>query len=308
MKLSYIFTLGRRLSMENSDNTQEKSPVIIFIVVIVVILLAVIAWQFFNNEKSVPVAVEAPVEVVEETTESIIKPVDETLAEIEPQKEITEEVSTVIEPVEENPLPSLNDSDSWLQEKLQTMTWRKELLQLVIDEDMIRRFVVFTDNFAQGQLAYEHSPVVVPQSSFSATETKKFTKENGKIWLWNEKSSRRFSLYIDLLRSFDSESLVSWYMELKPLIDQAYSELGYEDIDFTETLQTAITRVLDMEIPKQPIEIIRPSVMFHYKDPKIEALDDADKLLLRLGKENLLVLKSVLLEVSEKIARKNAEH
>lgn len=291
--------------MENSEQTKKQSSAIVFIIVIVVILLTVIAWGFFDKENITPVVAKTPVETVEKIAKPIVKPVEESLPE--PQKEVVEEVSAVVEPVVKNPLPSLNESDSWLQEKLQTMTWRKELLKLVIDEDMIRRFVVFTDNFAQGQLAYEHSPVVQPQNAFSAIETKKFTKENGRIWQWNEKSSRRFSVYIDLLRSFDSESLVNWYMELKPLIDQAYSELGYEDDDFTETLQAAITRVLNMEIPKHPVEIIRPSVMFHYKDPKIEALDDADKLLLRLGKENLLVLKSVLLEISEKIARQNAE-
>jgi len=290
--------------MENSDQTQKQfSPMVI--IAIVVVLLTVFAWQFFNAEKSTQVIAEKPVQVVKkEVPEPIVKAVEETISEVEPQQE---DIQTIAEPVEKNPLPLLNDSDSWMQEKLKTMTWRKELLKLIIDEDMIRRFVVFTDNFAQGQLAYEHSPVVQPQSAFSGIETKEFTKENGKIWRWDEKSSRRFSLYIDLLRSFDSESLVSWYMELKPLIDQAYSELGYEGDDFTETLQAAITRVLDMEIPKQPIEIIRPSVMFHYKDPKIEALDDADKLLLRLGKENLLVLKSVLLEISEKIGRQDAE-
>ena len=36
---------------------------------------------------------------------------------------------------------------------------------------------------------------------------------------------------------------------------------------------------------------------------EVEALDDADKLLLRLGKENLLVIKSVLLEINERLAR-----
>jgi hypothetical protein len=43
--------------------------------------------------------------------------------------------------------------------------------------------------------------------------------------------------------------------------------------------------------------------MFRYKDAEVEALDDADKLLLRLGKENLLVIKSVLLEINERLAR-----
>jgi hypothetical protein len=90
---------------------------------------------------------------------------------------------------------------------------------------------------------------------------------------------------------------------MKPLIDQAYSELGYPDENFTEVLHDAITKVLDMEIPKDSLDLVRPSVMFRYKDAEVEALDDADKLLLRLGKENLLVIKSVLLEINERLAR-----
>ena len=43
--------------------------------------------------------------------------------------------------------------------------------------------------------------------------------------------------------------------------------------------------------------------MYKYKDESLESLDDAEKLLLRLGKENLLVIKSVLLEINEKLAK-----
>ncbi len=60
-----------------------------------------------------------------------------------------------------------------------------------------------------------------------------------------------------LLRSMDSEMLVQWYIELKPLIDQAYGELGYPDQDFTDKLHNAITKVLDMEIPKTQPELER---------------------------------------------------
>ena len=272
-----------------------------------VAIIGIAAWAVFQPKPEIK---PEPVKKVAETVVAPIKAVEAPPVIDEPAEQIKETVEPPV--VEEKPvikkpvLPSLDESDPWLQTKLTKMTWRKELLKLIIDDDMIRRFVVFTDNFAQGQLAYEHSPFVQPSTAFSAIKTDKVTPLNDKVWQWNEKTTRRFSLYIDLLRSFDSESLVAWYMELKPLIDQAYAELGYEDSDFTETLQQAITRVLDMEIPKQPLAIIRPSVMYKFKDPKIEALDDSDKLLLRLGKENLLVIKSVLLEISDKLARQSA--
>ncbi|MFT5759313.1 MAG: hypothetical protein ACI9LM_004070 [Alteromonadaceae bacterium] len=285
--------------MSDSTETIKKSPSKSLIAGIVGIFLALILlWAFLNNDE----------EDVIETAPVAIKQV---LAVIEDKPDVVE-IETVIEPVAEvpeqlvvvtAPLPTLDESDSWLQEKLPALTWRKELLKLVINDDMIRRFVVFTDNFSQGLVAYEHSPLVAPSSGFSALEEKSDNNESKTKWQWDEISTRRFSLYVDLLRSVDTDSLVEWYIELKPLIDQAYSELGYPDNDFSEVLQSTITRVLDMELPKEPIELVRPSVMYRYKNAEIEALDDADKLLLRLGKENLLVIKSVLLEINEKLTR-----
>lgn len=282
--------------MENSQSTQSSVPwgIIIGIIIVIVAIL----WFALSEDEVKPVVQPPVIEEVIETPlpePEIIEPeiVEEPIVE-----EVIEE--EVVEP--ESLLPTLNESDAWLEEKLPTITWRKELLKLVIDDDMIRRFVVFTDNFSQGILAYEHSPLIKPTTSFSGREI----NENGEVIIkWDETSSRRFSLYVDLLRSVDSETLVSWYFELKPLVDEAYQELGYPEENFTDILQDAITKVLDMEIPKERLELVRPSVMYEFKNEEIEQLDDAEKLMLRLGKENLLVIKSVLLEISEKIARES---
>ncbi|PHR81435.1 MAG: hypothetical protein COA59_15700 [Colwellia sp.] len=299
-------------SLEKSDQASQNKaswPLIAFI--ILVIIAIGIAWQF-TGDKSESTVLDKPVLIVEETLE-IVEPLPEPIIEI-PEVVVDEKI---IEPVKD-PLPLLDNSDDWLKLKLPEITWRKELLKLIIDEDMVRRFVVFTDNFAQGIVAYEHSPFIRPNIKFtpemdsvsfqeiiekpeqSSSNPSVSVKQN--VWQWSENSSRRFSLYVDLLRSMDSENLVQWYSEIKPLIDEAYNELGYED-DFTNTLQDAITRVLDMELPKSSMALIQPSVMYKFADPELEALPDSDKLLLRLGKDNLLVMKSVLLELHEKLAQ-----
>ncbi len=301
--------------MDNSNQVLEESaqeisnkaswPLIAFIILVVVAIA--IAWQYTGNkptpvieEKTKPLAKVSPKIEEVQTISEVIEPAIETPESVDEEKVV---------PIE-NPLPSLDESDDWLKLKLPEITWRKELLTLIIDEDMIRRFVVFTDNFSQGIVAYEHSPFTLPKTKFTP-ETNSVSFQNAdqsslnnkqNVWEWNESSSRRFSLYVDLLRSMDSESLVEWYSEVKPLIDEAYQELGYED-DFTNTLQDAITRVLDMELPKSSMALIQPSVMYRFANPKLEALPDTDKLLLRLGKDNLLVMKSVLLEIHEKLAQ-----
>jgi hypothetical protein len=285
--------------MENQAQTAKQTSWGI-IAVIIVIVIAVSVGLYFSNSQT-----EEPTEIIQPSIEAVIEPaaIPEPEVIIEPEQEdisIADEVEPEVEPEPVAILPTLDESDEWIQEKLPSFTWRKELLKLVINQDMIRRFVVFTDNFSQGNLAYEHSPLIKPSTKFSANEIKSGASSD---WQWDESATRRFTLYVDLLRSFDSETLVQWYFEMKPLIDQAYEELGYPDDDFTDVLHDAITKVLDMEIPTESLDLVRPSVMFRYKDANVESLDDSDKLLLRLGKENLLVIKSVLLEINERLAR-----
>jgi len=273
--------------MDNSNQALEQkepatqSRVSWFLIsfILLAVIAITIAWRYTGN---------IPVEV-QETPPLTISPVTEYVEIEVPDVIIVEEVPAEVieeEVVVANPLPSLNESDDWLKLKLAEVTLRKNLLSLVIDEDMIRRFVVFTDNFSQGDIAYDHSPFVLPKAKFMPYLK---NKSNPSTWQWNEGATKRFALYVDLLRSMDSDSLVQWYMEIKPLIDEAYNELGYED-DFTNTLQDAITRVLDMELPKSAMNLIRPSVMYKFADQEIEGLPQADKLLLRLGKDNLLIV------------------
>ncbi len=300
--------------LESSEQVnQNTAPWSLIIFIILVVIAIGVAWQYTGDKREPIIVTEEPIPLIEESP-IVVETPPEVIIET-PEPIIVEE--KIIEPIKE-PLPLLDNSDDWLKLKLPEITWRKELLKLIIDEDMIRRFVVFTDNFAQGIIAYEHSPFTSPNGKFTVAENESPSRDEPRREIqestenrpankqgtlqWNENSSKRFNLYVDLLRSIDSESLVQWYSDIKPLIDEAYNELGYED-NFTNTLQDAITRVLDMELPKSSMALIQPSVMYKFADPDLEALPDSDKLLLRIGKENLLVMKSILLELHEKLAQ-----
>jgi hypothetical protein len=292
-------------SAQSSSEQQSTGPNKSVMFVVVFFVLAIIIWFLLADSANTTETIKpvSAVDIIEVTTAPPKE--DITQLEVEVEKELTPVAPPVaLEPVEElvSSLPTLDESDSWLQMKLPELTWRTELLQLVIDEDMIRRFVVFTDNFAEGNIAYEHSPFILPKTRFTVGDKQENENNQAQTWQWNETTTKRFSTYVDLLRSVDSANLVDWYFEAKPLVDQAYNELGYDN-DFTLILQDAITRVLDMELPKSDMSLTRPSVMYKYQDADLENLDDSEKLLLRLGKENLLIIKSVLLEINEKLAK-----
>ncbi len=292
---------------EAQDSSDKNSgPLIIFIAAFVLVVIAL--WQFTGGKvekrpmdtgellKQAPEVKVIETPVVDENSVIEIAPVQTEAIKIEP---LVEEEIVVSQPAVV--LPKLDESDAWLQAKLPELTWRNELLSLLINEDMIRRFVVFTDNFSQGLLAYEHTPFIQPKTKFTVDE-QSVSGDKQNVWQWDSATNKRFDLYVDLLRSIDSATLVSWYFEVKPLVDEAYSELGYEE-DFTYTLQDAITRVLDMELPKSSMALTRTSVMYKFQNPQLEALADSDKLLLRIGKENLLIIKSILLEINEKLSK-----
>ncbi|MGJ8691319.1 MAG: DUF3014 domain-containing protein [Thalassotalea sp.] len=272
------------------------------IVIIIVIVLAAAGWWMLNKSSDADVVVmPEPVAVVEEV---VAEPEPLVAEPVLPASEFDADEAEAEEITPQIQLPTLDESDRLLIEKLPQITWRKELLKLVVTDDLIRRFVVFTDNFSQGNLSYDHRPFVLPTQKFYAQEVND-SETNESAWKWDESSTQRFTMYVDLLRTIDSAELVTLYFEVKPLIDQAYQELGYPEQDFTEVLQTSITRVLDMHFPQEDLKLSRQSVMYKYQDDELESLDDAEKLLLRLGKENLLVIKSILLEINDKLSRAN---
>ncbi len=298
------------MRIANEDSNQSSWVLIAVILTIVIGML--LFWKFGLSDEhfedtNIPIVIE-PIELIEQNL--ITQPIQEEVIIEQPMTEIVIEtpeeiedfeVEIIEEPIqtELQPILKLDESDSWVQETLISIIWRKELLDLVMNDDMIRRFVVFVDNFSQGTISYSNSPLVKPLNNFNVIDT----LNNNESWKIDQSSFNRFSRYVALFKAVDTDILVDKYIESQPLIEEAYAELGYSDSNFTEKLEASITKVLDVEYPKGEIEVIRPSVMYRYKDTSIESLDDAEKLMIRLGKENLLVIKSVLLEINEKLKK-----
>ena len=296
-----------------SSNDTKPTSWALITVIIVIVLGMFLVWKFlFSNSDSGEVTqiIETPIiteptinePVTNEVPSEPITRVDELTVE-NTENQTVEAIQENVETKTVSITPALDQSDSWVQQKLLNIIWKKELLELLIDDDIIRRFVVFVDNFSQGNIVYSHSPFIKPSTSFIGKQQleNNTISTDGPVYEFDESSFKRFTIYVDLLRAADTEILVEWYKELQPLISEAYSELGYPDKEFKEVLQSAILKVLDLDFPKENIELVQPSVMYQYKSPEIEALDDADKLMLRIGKDNLLIIKSVLLEINEKI-------
>ncbi len=240
---------------------------------------------------------------------------DDVVAKTEPQTQAPEpkeseaqleevSVATPIEAPSSEPeapsevsLPSLDDATpvvvASLEERIEA-----PLLDLLVNDDLVRRVVVFVDNLADGKVAKKHTPVVAPTESFSVIE--------GDIIIMDPKSYERYTPYVTLLEQLSSEQIVSLFERYQPLLTQAYEEIGYEK-PFKNTLIQAIDLMLATPSVNGSVPLVSQSVTYKYAYSEWEQLPSAQKQLLRMGPENAAKVKQVLKQVRSRLVKSESD-
>ncbi|MCF6434582.1 DUF3014 domain-containing protein [Pseudoalteromonas sp. MMG022] len=289
------------MSEPSSEHTHKKGPsrsqlllaasVLVALVVVVVFVLSKQNEHKQENTKFSQDVVEQPQSSQQLNTaqsqqqdvepENAPEPVEQPPQAQRDESPLEVETATPEEPE----LPALDNSDEVVKQSVAQLMSEKALALLVSD-DMVRRGVVFVDNLAKGKIAEKHMPVKKPQEPFMALE--------GDIVVTDPNSFERYTPYVDLLSSMSTAQIVRLFDRFKPLISQAYEEIGYDGEDFNLTLDKAITELLNTPIPKSNIPLIKDSVTYRYAYPEWEQLSEAQKQFLRMGPENMKKVKQRL--------------
>ncbi|GLS92361.1 hypothetical protein GCM10007916_34320 [Psychromonas marina] len=210
------------------------------------------------------------------------------LAQVVTIKPPTPQTNTTTENAE--PLPALHESDPFVLQNIKVVGDTS----LIVQNDIISNVVVFIDNFSRGELVTSFSPLLTPSEPFSIKEVK-------NILIMDSKSYQRYDNYAQLVDNIDVENFISLYSQLTPLIDQAYQDIGYEKGSFQDTFNKAITEVLDTPIIRYNIELNSPSVIYKYADENLETLPDTQKLMLRMGPDNLQKIQLKLAQIQNEL-------
>ncbi len=185
----------------------------------------------------------------------------------------------------------IDDSDASLEQSLSDIFGIDRFANLINREDILRHFVVTTENAESPKLPAQFSPFKPVGGSFLATT-------EGKNHFLSSANYSRYAPYVELLSTTDLKRLVNLYSRFYTLIQAAYQDLGTKDY-FNDKLVQVIDHMLKTPEITQPVQLIAMSVNYKYSDPKLEALSASQKILIRMGPANARVVKGKLHELRD---------
>lgn len=195
------------------------------------------------------------------------------------------------------PLPTLNESDPVVQEQLRKAAGPTALESFLVQENLIRRFVATVDNLPTKKVADRLRPVKPIPGQLVVTGD----ADAGERVTLSPENYARYTTFVKAVQAADTRQLVAVYLRFYPLLQQAYEDLGYPDRYFNDRVVEVIDHLLATPQVREPIELVRPNVLYEFADPQLEALSAGQKALIRMGPQNAAVIKQKLKEIRAQI-------
>ena len=203
----------------------------------------------------------------------------------EPEKEHHPIASTP-----DKPLPKLNDSDSDMTAALTGVFGKSPLDRMLVPEMVIRHIVVTVDNLPRNKVAEQMRPLKsVGGEAVVAT--------SGDTTVLTTENAARYAAVMKLVEGTDIKQAGALYIRYYPLFQQAYEDLGYPGQYFNDRLVEVIDHLLQTPDPHGPIQLKLGKVFYEYADPALEARSAGQKLLMRMGPQNEVIIKGKLKEL-----------
>ncbi|MCZ6502289.1 MAG: DUF3014 domain-containing protein [Gammaproteobacteria bacterium] len=266
----------------------ENRPIIIALVVVGLAIVGFIIYSVTSTEPE-PQVVSQPIAIPEP---------EPVVVEAEPETEIELE-TVVVEPVEileeAGPafvLPLLDDSDQLIRDGVVSLTRHEGVNVWLSPNELIRKFVAFVDGVANGQVVKEPVRILTPEGPFLVRQI------SDEVYLLDNVSYKRYDFFTAVVVSLDARRAAEFFLLVKPMLQEAYDELGYPNKKFDDVVFRAIGRLLETPVINEPIRLVRPVVMYRFEDKKLESLSAAQKQLIRMGPRNTRTLQVKLSEIA----------
>ena len=172
-------------------------------------------------------------------------------------------------------LPSLPDSDAMLRELAGTLSRNPLLARLVATRGLVRNATLAVVQIGDGKTPAVPLAVLRPPVRLQIAG-----QQSGRI---EPASHARWEAATTALLSVPPSDAARVYVNVKPLFDEAYREMGYPNGDFDVALSKAI-RVITAAPPAPPeMILLRREGYFEHVDSTLGSLQPVQKQLLLFG-------------------------
>ncbi len=238
-------------------------------------LVALVVWHTLLPQdrplKLTKKVLQPPAEKTQNPSETMVMP------------DLGSNTTPEIKPIPAVELPSLDDSDPAVKTEINQLSPETGVLSWLKSDHLIRRGVAIMDALKNGAIATKLLNLPSPKDRFTVK------KERGALWL-DSANYERYGRFMSVLEKIDPTAVANLYRRFKPLLQQAYAELGYPESKLDETLFGAIEQITATPVISRPIELKQESVAYTFADPKLEKLPPIQKTLIRMGPENTRII------------------
>jgi hypothetical protein len=185
------------------------------------------------------------------------------------------------------PVPQLDASDDFVRALVRQLSQKPEWAAWLASGDLVRSFVVSVDKIAVGSSPAKELKPAAPLGKFQ-------TLGSGRTLRVDPAGYDRYNALANVVDAIDPEGAARAYRRLRPLMQQAFDELGYVNLSFDDRLARALGRLVDVPVQEGDVMLKATSVTFEYADPELEALSPAQKHMLRMGPHNMRLIQTKL--------------
>lgn len=189
------------------------------------------------------------------------------------------------------PLPELAESDGAVSDALAEL-FGGDLEKFFNLRDIVQRVVATIDNLPREHVSLRLMPVKPLPGLFVTTG-------KGESLALSPENAARYRPYVRMVEAVPTAVLVAVYRRFYPLLQKQYENLGYPERYFNDRVVVVIDHLLAVPDVERPVLLTQPRVLYEFVDPKLEGLSAGQKVLVRMGRENVIKVKAKLREIRE---------
>ncbi len=251
----------------------------------IILILAAVAWHY--RERLIPPP-EPEIEAVNPTAV-----IEDEIVDSGPMHPVPEYQPDPSDERVLQPLPPLDDSDAFFLLEI-GYAFGPALESLLVRDAVIDRLVATIDTLPRRQIPSRIRPV--------KQLTTPFHPEADNVGLTlGPQSYARYDTLARMVAAANLDDAYDTYRRFYPLFQRAYERLGYPDAYFNDRLVEVIDHLLAAPLPEGPIVLTRPNVLYEFADPDLEGLSSGQKLMLRMGPDNVATIRPVLEQFRDRL-------